>query len=66
MQKRRPVDGSGAVLLAGDEQALSTKSDPAPQPATVHQLRARRLVDAHHVRPALALALAALAYGEAR
>lgn len=64
MQKRRPVDGSGAVLLAGDERALSTENHPDPQPATVHQMRAFHLIVSHNVRPALALALAALAYGE--
>lgn len=61
MQKRHPGEG-GAVLLGG-EHALSTKSAPEPQPASVLQLRALRLIAAHHVRPELAMTLAALAYG---
>lgn len=43
-----------------------TKSDPILQPATVTELRALHLIARHHTRPAMALALAALAYGEAR
>ncbi len=66
MQKRRPVDGSGAVLLAGVEQALSTKNHTDLQPANTCQLQALRLIARHHVRPAMALTLAALAFGEAR
>ena len=66
MQKRRPVDGSGVVLLGGLNYPRSTEKPPEPQPDSVHQLRALRLIASHHVRPALALALAALAYGEPR
>lgn len=64
MQKRHPGEG-GAVLLGG-ERVTSTKDHPDPQPASVNQVRALHLIASHHVRPALALALAALAYGEAR
>lgn len=64
MQNAAP-DGSGAVLLGG-EHVLSNKSTPTPQPATVHQVRALHLIASHHVRPAMALALASLCYGEAR
>lgn len=66
MQKRRPVDGSGVVLLGGVNYSLSTEKHPEPQPASVNQVRALHLIASHHVRPALALALAGLAYGEPR
>ena len=68
MDTKNPRSGQAAealVSIRADAKSL-TENHPAPQPATVHQLRARRLVSAHHVRPALALALAALAFGEAR
>ena len=64
MQKRHPGEG-GAVLLGG-ERVTSTENHPEPQPATVNQVRALHLIASHHVRPALALAVAALAFGEAR
>lgn len=64
MQKRRPVEGSGAVLLASDEQALSNKTNPTPQPATVLDLRKANLI-ARHVRPELASAMALLVFGGA-
>lgn len=64
MQKRHPGEG-GAVLLGG-EHATPTKNHPIPQPASVHQLRALRLIASHHVRPELALTLAALAFGGAK
>lgn len=65
-QKRHPGEGGAVLLLAGVEQSLSTENRPALQPATVHQVRALHLIARHHARPELALALAALAYGEAR
>ena len=61
MQKRHPGEG-GAVLLGG-ERVTSTANHPEPQPAGVQQLRAMRLIASHHVRPELAMTLAALAYG---
>lgn len=64
-QKRRPSVG-GADLLGGFDQFHTTENHPTPQPATVHQVRALHLIASHHVRPALALALAGLCYGEAR
>lgn len=63
MQKRRPVDGSGAVLLASIEQPLSTEKHIALQPANTCQLQALHLIAHRHVRPAMALTLAALCYG---
>jgi len=63
MQNAAP-NGSGAVLL-GDERAPSIKTNPTPQPDSVHQLRALRLISTHNVRPELALTLAALAFGGA-
>lgn len=63
MQKRHPGEG-GAVLLGG-ERANPTKTDPTLQPASVHQLRALHLIADRHVRPELALTLAALAFGGA-
>lgn len=65
MQKRHPREG-GAVLLAGNERALSTENHPALQPANACQLQALRLIARHHVRPAMAMTLASLCYGEAR
>jgi len=63
MQKRRPVDGSGAVLLASIEQPLSTANQTAPQPDSVCKLQALHLIAHRHVRPAMALTLAALCFG---
>ncbi|KPF75038.1 hypothetical protein IP68_10475 [Blastomonas sp. AAP25] len=64
MQKRHPGEG-GAVLLAGNERAPSTKSTPTAQPASVNQLRALHLIANRNVRPELAMTLAALAFGGA-
>lgn len=61
----RGANARASVSIAPDADS-PTENHPSPQPATVHQLRARRLVSAHRVRPAIALALAALAFGEAR
>lgn len=65
MQKRHPGEG-GAVLLAGNEHALSNKSAPTSQPDSVNQLRALHLIANRRVRPELAMTLAALAFGGAR
>jgi len=64
MQKRHPGEG-GAVLLAGNERAFPTKSSPASQSDSVLQLRALHLITSRHVRPEMALTLAALAFGGA-
>lgn len=64
MQKRHPGE-DGAVLLAGKEQSLGIKSAPTSQPDSVNQLRALRLICTHNVRPEMAMALAALAFGRA-
>lgn len=56
-------DGRPPVSLV-DAGSL-TKSHSIPQPSTVTQLRALRLIGTHHVRPEVALALAALEFGGA-
>jgi len=60
MQKRHPGEGGAVLLLAGDEQSLSTKLTPDFQ-----LLRERRLIARHRVRPAIAGLVACLAYGGA-
>lgn len=57
--------GRASVSIRADAETL-TKILTTPQPASAHQLRALKLIAEHHVRPALALALAGLAYGEPR
>ena len=64
MQKRHPGEG-GAVLLGG-ERVLSTENHPEPQPDSVCQLQALHLIAHSHVKPSMAMTLAALCYGEAR
>lgn len=64
-QKRHPVEG-GAVLLGGVNCTPFSENTPSPQPATVHQVRALHLISTRHVKPSMALTLAALCYGEAR
>lgn len=64
MQKRHPGEG-GAVLLAGNEHVISTKSAPTSQPASIHQIRALHMIADRHVRPEMAMTLAALAFGGA-
>lgn len=79
---QRPPFGAGIRLVldkksrpAGDRAALenvladaitNNANHPNPQPATVHQLRALRLIGTHHVRPELAMTLATLAFGGGR
>jgi len=65
MQKRHPAR-DGAVLLAGDEQALSNKSAPILQPLDdLRALRAMHLIARFSLHPETAVALAALAFGGA-
>lgn len=64
MQKRHPGEG-GAVLLGG-EHALSTENQLNPQPDSVCELQALHLIAHRHVKPSMALTLAALAYGGGR
>lgn len=61
----RGANARASVSIAADTDSL-TRNHPIPQPATVHQVRALHLIASHHVRPAMALALASLAFGEAR
>ena len=63
MQNAAP-NGDGAVLLGG-ERDCPTENTLNLQPSTLCELRALRLIASHNVRPELALALAALAYGGA-
>ncbi len=56
--------GRASVSLVDADRP--TLNHPESQPATVHQVRALHLIARHHARPELALALAALCYGEAR
>ncbi len=56
---------AGASVSFGENTGSLTENHPEPQPASVHQLRALRLIGAHHVRPELAMTLAALAFGGA-
>ncbi len=65
MQKTPRHGGDGAVLLASDEQARLTKSDPILQPDSVCQLQALHLIADRHIRPEMAMTLAALAFGGA-
>ena len=66
MQKRRPVDGSGAVLLTGDEQAPSTTPTPTAQPLDdLRALRAMVLIQRFSLSPETAAALSLLAFGGA-
>ncbi|OBX20288.1 hypothetical protein A9995_00715 [Erythrobacter sp. QSSC1-22B] len=64
MQKRRPL-GDGAVLLGG-ERSVPTEKTPSLQPSNVCELRALHLIANRHVRPEMALTLAALAFGGAQ
>ena len=61
MQNAAPK-GSGAVLLGG-ERHCSTENTLSLQPSTVCELRALHLIANRHVRPEMALTLAALAFG---
>lgn len=62
--RQRALAGA-SISIAADTEA-SIKNHPIPQPDSVTQLRALRLIASHHVRPAMALALAGLVFGEAR
>lgn len=63
MQNAAPR-GAASDLLGGD-RVCSTKFAPTLQPDSVIQLRALHLIADRHVRPELAITLAALAFGGA-
>ena len=67
METKNPRAGStGASKSTAADTEASTRNHPNPQPASVHQLRALRLIAAHNLRPELAQALAALVYDGGR
>ena len=65
-QKSRPAgDRAAPEIVLADVQAI-TANQTIPQPASVCKFQALHLIAHRHVRPAMALTLAALAYGEPR
>lgn len=63
MENAAPV-GAASDQLGGD-RALPIKSTPVSQSDSVLQLRALHLMSSRHVRPEMAMTLAALAFGGA-
>ena len=64
-KKSRPAGDRAALENVLADAITNNASKPIPQPTSTCQLQALHLIAHRHVKPSMALALAALCFGEA-